>query len=78
MALTDKKNVRCHIADDSMLGAKEVTRIEGKCACGARVLVDYDDTVCYCGRHYNLSGQELNPNWIEEAKAEGTYYGEDE
>lgn len=78
MALTNTRRVQCHVAANTLLGSREVSRIEGDCPCGSRLLVDYDDTVCECGRHYNLSGQELNRNWKEEAIAEGSYYSEDD
>jgi hypothetical protein len=78
MALRNKRNVQTHIAANTLIGSREVSRIEAECECGETILIDYDDTICVCGRHYNLSGQELNRNWKEEAIAEGTYYGEDD
>lgn len=59
--LTNKKNVRVHVAADNLIGSRLVTRIEGDCPCGRRILIEYDDTPCDCGRYYNLSGQELIP-----------------
>jgi len=77
MALTHTRKVTTHVAHDNLIGSREVQRIEGLCACGETVLVEYDDTVCTCGRHYNLSGQELRPNWLSEAIADGEYYEEE-
>ena len=50
--------------------AREVQRVQGDCACGQRITVEYDDGDgwdCSCGRIYNLSGQELRPRseWEE-------------
>ena len=42
--------------------AREVQRVQGECACGHRLTIEYDEGDgydCICGRIYNLNGQEL-------------------
>jgi hypothetical protein len=36
----------------------------GKCYCGCAVTLDNPmDNACTCGRHYNMSGQEVQANY---------------
>lgn len=67
--LKNIKQVEVDTADSSGR-TKTVSRVEGTCACGRRIVVEYDDGDgfdCECGRIYNLSGQELRPRaqWEE-------------
>lgn len=51
----------------------------GRCACGRTVILDgYYENPCECGRAYNPSGQEIEPNYGRaEALADGENWDED-
>lgn len=51
----------CYISANNLLGCREVTRTVARCKCGAEIrLIDPMDNDCeYCGRIYNMSGQEV-------------------
>jgi hypothetical protein len=55
---------------------REVQRVQGQCACGRTIIIEYDEGdgwECACGRLYNLGGQELRPRTEWEEQMEDDY-----
>jgi hypothetical protein len=58
------KDIKPAIRHDYENGGYWMEPATGVCQCGAQmVLSDPLDNLCFCGRCYNMSGQEVTPSW---------------